>query len=71
MKHDLLNKKTDFENFMKWGLKEGNTIDADSGPLRYFLWCCVSICQELFTFIYTGFGHTVHTVIYEYLNIKE
>ena len=36
--------------------------NADSGPLRYFLWCCVSICQELFTFIYIGSGHTVSTI---------
>ena len=25
---------------MKWGLKGGISIDADSGPHRYVLWCC-------------------------------
>ena len=33
-------------------------IDADSGPLRYVLWCCGSICHQLFTFIQIGCGHT-------------
>ena len=40
-----------FEKFKKWGLKGGISIDADSGPLRYVLWCCGSICHQLFTFI--------------------
>ena len=35
VKQDLHNKKTVFENSMKQGLKEGISIDADSGPLRY------------------------------------
>ena len=37
VKHDLLDKKTVFEKFMKRGLKGGISIDADSGPLRYAL----------------------------------
>ena len=28
---------------MKWGLKGGISIDADSGPPRYVLWCCGGI----------------------------
>ena len=36
---------------MKWGLKGGISIDADSRPLRYVLWCCGSICHQVFTFI--------------------
>ena len=48
-----------FENFMKWGLKGGISFDADSGPFRYVLWCCGSICYQLFTFIWICFGHTV------------
>ena len=27
---------------MKRGLEGGISIDADSGPLRYVLWCCGS-----------------------------
>ena len=44
---------------MKWGLKEGISIDADSGPPRYVLWCCGGICHEVLTFIQIGWGHTV------------
>ena len=57
VKQDLINKKTVFENFMKWGLKGGISIDADSEPPRYILWCCGS--QEAFTFILIGYCHTV------------
>ena len=31
---------------MKWGLKVGISIDADSGPPRYVLWCCGGICHQ-------------------------
>ena len=48
-----------FWNFMKWGLKGGISIDADSGPPRYVLWCCGGICHEVLTFIQIGCGHTV------------
>ena len=51
--------KTVFENFMKWGLKGGISIDADSGPLRYVLWCWGNICHQLFTFMQIYSGHTV------------
>ena len=44
---------------MKWGLKGGISIYSDSGPPRYVLWCCGSICQKLLTFIQIGCGHTV------------
>ena len=45
------------QDFMKWGLKGGISIDADSGLPRYVLWCCGGICQEDFTFIQIGSGH--------------
>ena len=41
------------------GLKEGISIDADSGPLRYVLWSSGSICHQPFTFIQIGSGYTV------------
>ena len=41
---------------MKWGLKGGISIDADSGPPRYVLG---GISQEFFAFIQIGSGHTV------------
>ena len=44
---------------MKWGLKGGISIDADSGPPRYVLWCCGGICHQLLTFFQIGCGHTV------------
>ena len=44
---------------MKWGLKGGILIDADSGPPRYVLGLsCGGICQDFFTFIQVGSGHT-------------
>ena len=48
-----------FWNFMKWGLKGGISIDADSGPPRYVLWCCGGICHQPDTFIQSVSGHTV------------
>ena len=44
---------------MKWGLKGGISIDADSRPPRYVLWCCGGICHQLLTFFQIGCGHTV------------
>ena len=35
---------------VNFGLRGGILIDTDSGPLRYVLWCCGSICHQLFTF---------------------
>ena len=48
---------------MKWGLKRGISIDADSGPPSYVLWCCGSICHQLLTFIQIGYGHTVISLV--------
>ena len=50
---------TSFWNFLKWGLI---SIDADSGPLRYLLWWCGSICHQPFTFFQIVSGHTVHKI---------
>ena len=44
---------------MKWGLKGGISINTDSGPLGYVLWCCGNRSQDFFTFIQIGSGHTV------------
>ena len=44
---------------MKLVLKGGISIDADSVPLKYDLWCWGSRSQEEFTFIPIGSGHTV------------
>ena len=44
---------------MKWVLKGGISIDTDSGPLGYVLWCCGSRGQDFFIFIQFGSGHTV------------
>ena len=35
------------------------SIDAVNGPFRYVLWCCGSICHQLFTFIQIGPRHPV------------
>ena len=48
---------------MKWDLKGGISIDADSGTLRYVLWCYGSVCHQPFTFIQIGCGHTVVYVV--------
>ena len=45
--------------FFKFGSERGISIDADSGPLRYVLWCCGGICHQLLTFFKIGSGHTV------------
>ena len=52
--------KTVFENFTQLGLKELISNDADFGPLMYVLWCCGSICHQLFNFIQI---YSVYTVI--------
>ena len=49
---------------MKWGLKGGISIDADSGPPRYVLWCCGGICHQVLTFFQIGCGHTVICMIF-------
>ena len=40
-------------------LKGGISIDADSGPIGYVLWCCGSRSWEVLTFFQIGSGHTV------------
>ena len=44
-------------------LKGGISIDADSGLLKYVVWCCGSICRQLLTFIQICSGHTVGAVL--------
>ena len=41
------------------GLKGGISIDADSGPHGYVLWCCGSRSQDFFTFIQVGPGQSI------------
>ena len=50
-----------FENLLhEKGLKGGISIDTDSGPHRYVLWCCGGTCRQPDTFIQIGYtGHTV------------
>ena len=48
-------------------LKGGVSIDADSRPPRYVLWCCCVICHKVLTFFQIGCGHTV-TYIYFTIN---
>ena len=56
VKQDLI-IKTVLEYFMKLGLKEGISIDADSGPHGYVLWCSAQVV-EVFPFFQIGYGHT-------------
>ena len=56
VEQDLLNKKLRSER--------GISINADSGPLRYLLWCCGSRSQEECTFIQIGSSHTVPNQLY-------
>ena len=64
VKQDLLHKNTVFENFMKWGLKGGISIDADSGPPRYVLWSCSVIFHYFLTFVQNGYGRTVISKVF-------
>ena len=59
VKQDLLHKKKFLKNLWSEVWKGGILNDADSGPPRYVLWCCNGICQDFFTFIQIGSGHTV------------
>ena len=43
-----------FWKFYEVRSKMGVSIDANSGPLRYVLWYCGSICHQLYTFIQIG-----------------
>ena len=61
----IVNQKKNyiFQNLLsKFGSERGISIDADSGPPRYVLWCCGSICHQLLTFFQIGCGHTVNWV---------
>ena len=49
--------------YVNLDLKGGISVDADSGPLGYILWCCGGRSRDFFTFIQIG---TVHTVAVEY-----
>ena len=40
-------------------MKGGISIDADSGPLGYVLWCCAGRSQDFLTFVQICSGHTV------------
>ena len=50
VKQDLLNKK----QFYEVRSERGISINTDSGPLGYVLWCCGSRSQDFFTFIQIG-----------------
>ena len=74
VKQDLLNKKTVFENL--WSeVWTGISIDADSGPLGYVLWCCGSRSWEVLTFFQIGSGQTwkirIKAFIYSKKTTKE
>ena len=56
---------------MKWGLKGGISIDADSGPPRYVLWCCGGICHQVLIFFQIGCGHTVGSNGYAFYCVKD
>ena len=43
----------------KFGSERGISIDGDSGPPGYVLWCYGSRIREEFTFIQICYGHTV------------
>jgi hypothetical protein len=60
VKQDLLQKNHFLIFFMKCGLKEVISIDADSGPPRYEIWWCGGICHQPDTFIQIGSGHNVY-----------
>ena len=62
VKQDLINKKQFLKILWKKGLKGGISIDTDSEPLGYSIWCCGSRIQEEFTFI--QIGHTVNVVYF-------
>ena len=50
VKQDLLYKKQFLKILLKWCLRGGISIDTDSGPLGYVLWCCGSRSQDFFYF---------------------
>ena len=70
VKQDLHNKNL-FLNFTNWGLKGGISIDTDSGPLGYVLWCCSSRSWEVSPFFsdwlwpYCGIAIRIEETIFE------
>ena len=48
-----------FLKFYEVRSERGDSIDADSGPPRYVLWCCGGICHQILAFFKIGCGHTV------------
>ena len=59
---------------MKWGLKGGISIYADSGTPRHVLWCCGGIFHQPDTFIKIGCGHSVkgdifYEIYFNYLSL--
>ena len=58
VKQDLLHKYISWK-FYEVRSERGISIDADSGPPRYVLWCCGGICHQPDTIIQIGSGHTV------------
>ena len=60
---NLTSQHSHFEVLLlsKFWSERGISIDTDSGTLRYVLWCCGSICHQLFILIQI---HSKHTVIW-------
>ena len=58
VKQDLLHKYISWK-FYEVRSERGISIDADSGPPRYVIWCCGGICHQPDTIIHIGSGHTV------------
>ena len=47
--------RNSFWKFYEVRSERGISIDANSGTLRYVLWCCGSICHQLLNFIQIGY----------------
>ena len=56
--------ETVFKKFMKWGLKGEISIDVDSGPPSYVLWCCGGFCHQPDSFFQIVSGHIVNSRVY-------
>ena len=59
LKKKLLVWKKLLLKFYEVRSERGVSIDSDSGPPRYVLWCCGGICHQVLTFFQIGCGHTV------------
>ena len=66
--------ETRFMYFIKysfWKFYEvGISIDADSGSFRCVLWCCGSICHQVFTFTQIDPGHTVWYYVAKFTQVS-